>query len=266
MRWLTTERVTADSWALRVTFWQCLAPYRWVRPLVRGKRVLDVGCGSGYGTAELAEEAHWVVGVDDDRSILRTVRQRYRAANLSWVVASAERLPFQDASLDVVCCFQVLEHLPAPERFLAETRRVLRPGGLLVLTTPNRAAIFSGLNPHHVREYDAGELRELVTPFFAEVEILGVVPSERVRAYRQANRKLVQRIVRLAPFGLHRRLPARIRAPLHALGTLAVRRWINARQRRLVETIGVEDFRVERGDLAQAIDLLVVARGRRGQP
>jgi len=258
----TTERVTPDSWALRVTFWQSLAAYRWACTHARGKRVLDVGCGEGYGAAELAGVARWVVGLDSDRSALFHAARRYRVPNLSWVQATAECLPFRSASVDVVCCFQVLEHLVTPTQFLAEVRRVLAPGGLLILTTPNREAVLSGLNPHHVREYDAEKLRELLASFFDDVELLGVFPSARVRAYRAANRRTVERLLRLDFFGVHRRLPPAVRARLHALGTLLVRRWINRRTRQLVESVGVADFVIGSGDLSQAIDLVGIARRR----
>ncbi|MDW8058893.1 MAG: class I SAM-dependent methyltransferase [Thermomicrobium sp.] len=261
-KWPTTERVAPESWALRVTYWQSLAAYRWASDHVRGKRVLDVGCGDGYGTAELAARARYAVGLDDDGNVLREARRRYGAPRLAWVRARADRLPFRDESLDVVCCFQVLEHLREPERFLAEARRVLVPEGILLMTTPNRSAVLAGLNPHHVREYDAEGLRRLCSPFFQDVELLGVFPSERVARYRAANRRLVERLLRWDRFGLVRRLPVELRASLHAIGTLAVRRWVNARQRRLVEAIGVDDFTIGPGDLARAIDLVVVATRR----
>ncbi|MCX2726875.1 class I SAM-dependent methyltransferase [Thermomicrobium sp. 4228-Ro] len=262
----TTERVTPDSWALRVTFWQSLAAYRWACTQAHGKRVLDVGCGDGYGAAELASVARWVVGLDSDRSALRHAAQRYRTPNLSWVQATAERLPFRSGSIDVVCCFQVLEHLANPAHFLAEVRRVLAPGGLLLLTTPNREAVLSGLNPHHVREYDAESLRNLLASFFEHVEGLGVFPSARVRTYRETNRQAVERLLRLDRFGLHQRLPPELRARLHALGTLLVRRWINRHTRQLVESIGVADFAIGPGDLSHAIDLVGIARRREPAP
>lgn len=255
----TTERVTPESSALRVTFWQSLAAYHWACNVAEGRRVLDVGCGEGYGTRELARHARFVVGLDADATVLHTARRRYVAANLRWICGVADALPLRERSIDLLCCFQVLEHLAQPERFLREAYRVLAPRGQLLLTTPNRAAILSGVNPHHVREYDPESLHKLVDSVFDRVELLGVFPSERVAAYRAANRRTVEKILRLDRLQLHRRLPSRLRGELHALGTLLVRWWLNRRLHSLVEAITLEDFRVGEGDVTQAIDLVAVA-------
>ncbi|MCS7051457.1 MAG: class I SAM-dependent methyltransferase [Thermomicrobium sp.] len=256
----TTERVTPDSWALRVTFWQSLAAYRWASDRAAGLRALDVGCGEGYGTAALAQRSRLVIGMDTDETTLRTARRRYPSDNLFWLRGAADALPIRDQQVDLVCCFQVLEHLARPERFLHEVRRVLAPGGLFLLTTPHRAAVVRGLNPHHVREYDPESLLGLLRSVFDHVELLGVFPSERVASYRAANRRTVERILRWDRLGLYRRLPDWLRDELHVWGTLAVRRWLNRRFQDLVASIGPDDFRIAHGDLAQAIDLAALVR------
>jgi SAM-dependent methyltransferase len=254
----TTERVSPESAALRVTWLQCLAPYRWAVGLARGLAVLDLGCGEGYGTAELAGVARLAVGLDRDASTLRRARARSPGPRLAWVAGQAEALPFADGAFDLVCCFQVLEHLADPARFLGEARRVLAPGGRLLLTTPNRPAVLAGLNPHHAREYDAASLRALLAPVFPRVELLGVYGSARVLAYRARNRALVTRLVGLDRLGLRRRLPRPLVERLHAWGTLLVRSWIERRDPALARAIGPGDFAVAAGDLEAAIDLVAV--------
>ncbi|GBD18571.1 putative S-adenosylmethionine-dependent methyltransferase [bacterium HR27] len=255
----TTERVTPDSWALRVTFWQSLAAYRWACTHARGKRVLDVGCGEGYGAAELARTAQLVIAVDQDKKTLAAAQRRYPFENVLWLGGSADHLPVRDEAIDLLCCFQVLEHLRAPERFLQEAKRVLVPGGRLLLTTPNRYAVLSGTNPHHDAEFDAAHLSELVQSVFSASEILGVFASERVLTYRSHHRRLAERVLRLDPWGLYQRLPTRLRVQLHTAATFSIRWWTNRQQRALVAQIGVDDFQIRRGDLNEAIDLVVVA-------
>lgn len=257
--WLTTERVSPRSAALRVTFYQSLAAYRWAAQFASGRVVLDIGCGEGYGVAELARRAARVIALDIDPGVVRGARQRYGGERIAWLSAMAESLPIADGAIELVTCFQVLEHVRDPERFFGEVYRVLAPGGVLLLTTPNRQAVLSGVNPHHQQEYDPVLLGRRLASVFPRHEIWGVFPSERVRHYRRANRAVAERVLRLDRLGLNRRLPRRLRALAHALGTFAVRRWVNWRLASVVARIGLEDFRIERGDLEQAIDLVGVA-------
>lgn len=255
----TTERVTPDSWALRVTFWQSLAAYRWACTQAHGKRVLDVGCGEGYGAAELAQRANCVIALDRDSKTLVIARHRYAHQNILWLRGSAEQLPIRDESVDLVCCFQVLEHLHSPEHFLNEAKRVLIPGGRLLLTTPNRHAVLSGTNPHHQEEFDAASLGQLVESAFHSFEILGVFASERVLTYRSTQRRLAERVLGLDRWGLHRRLPSRLRSLVHIVATYSIRWWTNRQQSTLLAQIGADDFQIRRGDLTEAIDLAVLA-------
>src|SRR5581483_11909615 len=144
--------------------------YHFALPLVQGSRVLDVACGSGYGSALLARAAAEVTGVDVAADAIAHARAKYaHAANLQFREGDCVALPFADGSFDVVVSFETIEHIAAQERFLAELRRVLAPGGLLVLSCPNRPAYSEArgiTNPFHVRELDRAELRDMLAPHF----------------------------------------------------------------------------------------------------
>jgi SAM-dependent methyltransferase len=147
--------------------------YAYARALVGGKRVLDAACGEGYGSALLAAQAATVTGVDLDAPTIAHARKRYAAiSNLSFVDASVTALPLADASVDVVVSFETIEHLPAREqpRMLAEFARVLAPGGLLVLSAPDRIEYSDKrgfVNPFHLHEHDRDELDRLLAAHFA---------------------------------------------------------------------------------------------------
>lgn len=140
-----------------------------------GKAVLDVACGMGFGGAMLLTEgARDVVGVDTDASALEWARFRGPAAQ-ALVRADATSLPFRDESFDVITSFETIEHLNDDRAFLDEAARLLSPGGLLVLSTPN--ALYTQpvdrvpANPFHVREYLPDELLHLLRSRFSEVEL-----------------------------------------------------------------------------------------------
>jgi SAM-dependent methyltransferase len=165
----TGERYTPDvSGMIGYEHWH---RYAIAASIVAGCRVLDAACGEGYGSARLACVADSVVGVDMDAASIRHATRRYARDNLAYVRASVTALPLADASVDVVVSFETIEHLHAQESMLAEFRRVLAPGGALILSSPNRPVYNAGAeatNPFHVRELDRGELAALLDPCFPQ--------------------------------------------------------------------------------------------------
>ena len=130
-----------------------------------GRDVLEAGCGEGYGADLIASAARRVVAVDYDAATVDHVRARYPRVEV--LTANLTSLPLPERSVDVVVNFQVIEHLWDQPQFVAECFRVLRPGGLLLVSTPNRITFTPGsdtpVNPFHTRELNAAELGELLT-------------------------------------------------------------------------------------------------------
>jgi ubiquinone biosynthesis O-methyltransferase len=153
-----------------------MARYTFAARLARGKRVLDAGCGAGYGSAELARSAEWVVGVDRAAEAIEYARAHYAAANVTFEEASCESLPHADGSFELVVAFEVIEHLENWRGFLQETRRVLAPNGQLVVSTPNKLYYTEsrgadGANPFHVHEFDFEEFRAELAQVFPHVSL-----------------------------------------------------------------------------------------------
>ena len=144
--------------------------YHFAAHLVPGADVLDVACGAGYGSALLARHAARVVGVDLSEQAVLHARPRYAdAPNLEFRAADCAALPFADATFDAVVSFETIEHIAAQKAFLDEARRVLRPGGLLILSCPNKVEYSdkrSHANEFHVRELFRDELEALLAPRF----------------------------------------------------------------------------------------------------
>jgi SAM-dependent methyltransferase len=258
----TGERILPDIPELRATFLQSLAVYEFAARYVENKRVLDCGAGEGYGPALLAEKAELVLGLDYSSEAVTYAQNKYAAStpNLRFLQGDASTLPFEEDSFDVLCCFQVLEHLEDGPGFLFEAHRVLKPGGQLILTTPNRLWAGTGPNPHHVLEYSEDELRELVQLVFPTVQMLGVNGSDRVMRYRARNRRIVSRLLWLDYFGLRYRLPERITEPIHAIMTRVIRRFVGRRNPDDVSSFTTDDFPIREERVERSIDLLALAR------
>jgi len=158
------------------------ARYRFASQFADGARVLDVACGAGFGMQVLRHVGACAVGMDLDTSAL--IEARGIDASVPVVRADATRLPLPDRCIDLVTSFETLEHVSEAAMLVRELRRVLRPGGRLVLSTPNRAfgppELHSG-NPFHIREFTAVELRELLVECFDEVQLFGQWPSPHYR-------------------------------------------------------------------------------------
>ena len=171
----TGERFTPEC--VREIWYEHLHRYALAAPLVDGLRVLDGACGEGYGAALLARSAATVSAVDVSAEAVAHARERYGALdNLSFHEADVTRLPFEEDHFDVVISFETLEHLEAQDAMLAEFRRVLKPEGFLLISSPDRA-VYTDLqgndNPHHVRELYRDEFEALLGRHFPAVEMLG---------------------------------------------------------------------------------------------
>jgi SAM-dependent methyltransferase len=178
----TSERVTVDDHQKRESDYLIylfhLATYDFAGSFVADRQVLDYGCGTGYGTHRLASRCKSIVGVDVSQDAIDFARSRYFAENLRFHrVSPVEEspLPFAHSSFDVVLSFQVIEHLPNPDRYLAEVCRLLEEDGLLLLATPDRTSRLlprqRPWNRYHRVEYNSGRLERLLKSHFSEVEI-----------------------------------------------------------------------------------------------
>lgn len=152
-------------------FHEHMARYAFACRLARQKRVLDAGCGAGYGSAALAARAAFVAAFDVSIEAVEAARQTYARGNLAFLAGRAEQMPFLDASFDLIVAFEVIEHLEDWRGLLGEARRLLAPGGQLIISTPNRLYYAetrekAGPNPYHVKEFDFDEFRAVLEDFF----------------------------------------------------------------------------------------------------
>jgi len=153
-----------------------IATYRFAEPFVQNKRVLDYGCGSGYGSARMAKFATRVDAVDVAEDAIAHAQSQFPQENLRFrSIDPTAKLPFADSSFDTVLSFQVFEHVTNVDHYLGEIRRVLAPGGTLILVTPDRSTRLLPLqrpwNRWHVREYDADSLASTMRSTFPDVQI-----------------------------------------------------------------------------------------------
>lgn len=247
------ERMLPDS-SDGNTFWEHVQRYRFAAGYAAGQRVLDIACGEGYGTAALHDAgAASVIGVDLSEEVCAHARARY---GVDARAGDATSIPVGDGEVDLIVSFETLEHLYAPDAFLAECSRVLSARGRLIISTPNRPVYCQRTpdNPFHHRELDADEFNQLLVGGFEPIDYYG--------QYLPLPRLLQQRYWRRLPYLWHQ-----LAAP-HALiaprpqDRAGVRRLINQTPcwRDRFDPFGVR--RMSKARLRRACFLIAVAERR----
>jgi SAM-dependent methyltransferase len=173
----TGERYVPGTEGLEELYVEHVSRYVFAGNLARGGKILDIGCGCGYGSHYLALcQADSVVGIDNSPEALRFAGTWYRHPNLRFALMDTHRLGLK-AGFDLATCFEVIEHVDDAPALLREAWAALGDEGILLVSTPNRLTYVAGgeggANPFHVREYDIREFTDLLGTVFSHVRVFG---------------------------------------------------------------------------------------------
>jgi SAM-dependent methyltransferase len=247
---VTGERVSSSAGGFNPTWQRHVAAYLLCAEVLPAGRVLDLGCGVGHSFELLAPRPS--VGVDLDPAVLAGQGRETLAADM-------RDLPFAPASFASVLSVQSLEHVPDPERVLAEAARVLGPGGVAVFVTPNRLTFGPAeeiVDPYHHVELSATELAGLCEAAFGTVELCGIFGSARYLKLVDAERRTLDRALALDPLRLRRLLPRGLRQRLYDAALRRRRTGEDA----VAAAIEPGDFRLGSVALAECLDLVAICR------
>ncbi|OIO04047.1 MAG: hypothetical protein AUJ51_02605 [Elusimicrobia bacterium CG1_02_56_21] len=189
-----------------------LFAYEWASSYLEPSyKALELGCGEGYGSALLARGAARLVATDSDPLAISHAAIKYAAPNLEFIRHEDGPLPFPDFSFDRVFSFQVIEHIPDDAAFASDAARVLRKGGMLILTTPNRRfRLKPGDEPwykFHIREYSKDDLEQLLKPFFSSVKVDFINSPPDIFEMELKVARTARLIQKLDPLGLRDKVP-----------------------------------------------------------
>jgi len=233
---LTGERTLPDVPEENYWYRRHLVVYEWIAQRVHGRKVVDLACGEGYGSAVLATTARSVMGVDANLEAFEHARAKYPQ-----VAFERNMIELWHGDVDCVVFLQTVEHIQDPDAMLEHIKELISPGGVAYVSTPNvltlapKGEARSG-NPWHVREYRPDEYRELCERHFAQVDLLGLFHARKLRAHQVA-------IERLGWDRIHKRL--RLTKPFYD---------------RFTPAISARDFTLKRASLDRSLDLLAVLR------
>lgn len=217
--------------------------YKKAAEMVHGN-LLEVGCGTGKGLTVFADRCEHYTAIDKNTQLLNHLSKLYpRFTFIDCFIPPLQGV--KDNDFDVVVTLQVIEHIEDDHVFLREIRRVMKPGGKAIISTPNINYTLSR-NPWHVREYTPAQLKALLEQYFpGQVELKGVKGSEAVMKYHEQNRRSVQRIMRWDIFDLQHKLPRQVlQIPYDILNRIN-RNKLMHQDYELVSNIGIEDFSLD---------------------
>ncbi len=204
----TAERVSHNDVSDNYVYQRSVLAYVEAAKLISGK-VLEIGTGSGYGIEMLSKKADSFLTVDKFASEAGTKASK-ELANVTFKQMNVPPLDgIESNTFDFVVSFQVIEHIQKDTEYVKEIHRVLKKGGKLIVTTPNKLMSLTR-NPWHIREYTVSELTALLSSHFATVDSKGVFGNDTVMKYYEENKASVARIMRFDIFDLQHRLPRQI--------------------------------------------------------
>ena len=241
--------------------------------LVENKRVLDLGCNTGYGTEMLFRSAKKVVGVDVSEKAIVSAENQHGHLGIQFQKINGKTLPFDDEAFDVVVSFQVIEHIVDYKKFIDEIKRIITPEGVIIFTTPNALLrLDPGMKPwnkFHVREFNHSDLKPLLNTFFKNVSIYGLFAIEPLysievnrlaRAREDARSKINIKNSRQR-FSIRvyakRMLPQKILNILKGIRKVFTQKSMEEFTA-LMNKHGVDDFFYQQNDMESALDLLAV--------
>jgi len=161
----TGERMVPELHKGKNIYGAHIGRYKAGASLVKGKVVLDIACGSGYGTKLMSKDAKKVIGIDIDEETVRYAKENYSGSNIEYLQGSGTEIPITDNSVDVVVTYETIEHIDDYEKFLQEIKRVLKKDGLALISTPNDEEYIED-NHFHLHEFTYPKLQKLATKYF----------------------------------------------------------------------------------------------------
>ena len=200
----TAERSSHLDPSENVIYQRHLIAYKEAAKIISGT-VLEIGSGEGYGIMELAPKAEHYIAVDKYNTQIS--KELKIENNITFIQANIPPLiAIEDNSIDFVVTFQVIEHIEDDEMFLQEIHRVLKPGGKVILTTPNVMMSLTR-NPWHTREYTPEQMEDALESSFSNYELKGVFGNDKVMDYYNKNKESVRKITRFDILNMQYWLP-----------------------------------------------------------
>ena len=227
--------------------------------------VLDIGCGEGYGTNSLSKHVKKIVGMDVDNDTLIDASNKYKSENCTFKLYNGTNIPYDDGTFDVVVSFHVIEHVQDDLNFVSEIYRVLKDGGVFIVSTPNKTFRVKKngklFNEFHIREYYSFELEKVLKSKFSNVKLVGVFGDSEVQRIEIERLKMILKITTLDVFNLRRIIPKSIeKIIMKFFKSVFCRKKEKLEEGSFLERYSTKNYHFDEKDIKNSLDLLAICR------
>lgn len=256
----TGERILPDDPRLIRTYLQSLKAYKYAVKFCKGKKVLEVGFGEGYGAYHLSKVAKKVVALDYNEEAVRYARNKYKSAHLVFKKHDFLHSLPKEKEFDVIVSFQVIEHFEDVESYLSKISKLLKKNGVFLVSTPNKQQVSYGFNPYHYHDFSETDLKLLLGKYFKKILMLGVFGSRSASKVKNSNEHLAKSFAGGFIIKALSLFPRKIIAPLYGLGSNMVKYIVYIKEKETLLALKEDDFFVSEKNVKKSLDLLVVCK------
>ncbi len=233
--------------------------------LSRDSFVLDIGCGEGYGTSTLSKNVKKIIGLDIGERTISNASQKYGSGNCIFTKYDGKIIPYKDNTFDAAVSFHVIEHVQNDLDFISEIYRILKKGGIMVMTTPNKTVRIGKngklFNEFHVREYYPDEFEKAVKSKFTDVKMYGVYGNKEVQQIEIERLKLIRKAISLDFFNLSRLVPRTIKSIIiKTLKRIGKNKTDKEIKNNFLDKYSISDFYLAESSINDCLDLFALCK------
>lgn len=252
----SAERTYKENSSSSIFFSRHQKVYTFVLNFLKNKSVLEVGCGSGYGTNRIARVAKNVIALDKDKTAIIQNRKSSHLSNISFVHTSIEDF-IPEAPVDCIVAFQLIEHIKHPQIFVEKIAMSLKKNGLSIISTPNGPTQSYNENPYHYKELNSYELKKLLYEYFESITVYGLYGDKLINEFEDKKRKTVRLVFKKDPFKIRRIIPRKIRQLLfNIVSQMSSNHIVDIK----LKNISEKNYRISKRDIEKSLDLIAVCK------
>jgi len=257
LRRISVERTKTESKS-SYYFYQHQKAYSFCERFVKGKNILEIGSGSGYGTNRLARNAKSIIAIDKDKASIKNSKKKYNSANINFISCKIENY-FSNEKFDVIISLQVIEHLKNPEILLEKIHHLLEKNGVFIISTPNRLTQSYKENPYHYKEYSSKELFYMLSRHFREIDLYGLFGDTSIIKREEKRKRYISSSWKKCIITLIKFIPRKYKQFIFDVSSFFIREIID-RKLNGTTSITEKNFKIFKNKTKDSLDIIAVSK------